>query len=119
MRKRILSLILALVMASSCIVIPVAAEDEAKSTLPVEAAVEENAAEEAEPAEKTAPIGEAELEKENLITKEILEEEMLEQPALLASSGTCGENLTWRLDDEGTLWIEGSGAMRMYSYDVE
>ena len=28
-----------------------------------------------------------------------------------ASSGTCGDNLTWTLDDEGTLTISGTGAM--------
>ena len=37
------------------------------------------------------------------------------------SSGNCGSegdgsNLTWHLDDEGTLTIDGSGAMKSYSY---
>lgn len=31
------------------------------------------------------------------------------------ASGSCGENLTWRLDNEGTLTISGTGAMAMYS----
>lgn len=31
-----------------------------------------------------------------------------------AESGTCGENLTWELDDEGTLTISGSGEMNEY-----
>ena len=31
------------------------------------------------------------------------------------ASGTCGENLTWKLDNEGTLTISGTGAMAMYS----
>lgn len=30
-------------------------------------------------------------------------------------SGTCGENLTWTLDDSGTLTISGTGAMTNYS----
>lgn len=35
-----------------------------------------------------------------------------------ASSGTCGENLTWTLDDSGTLTISGSGEMTDWeSYD--
>ena len=35
-----------------------------------------------------------------------------------ASSGTCGangDNLTWTLDDEGTLTISGTGEMEDYS----
>ena len=32
------------------------------------------------------------------------------QPIILAS-GTCGDNLTWKLTDEGELTIEGTGAM--------
>jgi len=31
--------------------------------------------------------------------------------ASAASSGTCGDNLTWTLDDEGTLTISGTGSM--------
>ena len=34
-----------------------------------------------------------------------------------ASSGTCGENLVWMLDDKGTLTISGEGDMKDYSYD--
>ena len=32
-----------------------------------------------------------------------------------AETGTCGENLTWTLDDAGTLTISGTGAMDDYS----
>ena len=35
--------------------------------------------------------------------------------ACAASSGTCGDNLTWALDDEGTLTISGTGEMWGYS----
>ena len=31
--------------------------------------------------------------------------------AAVVESGTCGDNLTWTLDDEGTLVIEGEGEM--------
>ena len=43
-------------------------------------------------------------------------------PALAAgtvASGTCGDNLTWTLDDTGTLTISGTGAMNRYVYDTE
>ena len=33
-----------------------------------------------------------------------------------ATSGTCGDNLTWTLDDAGTLTISGTGAMANYEY---
>ena len=36
--------------------------------------------------------------------------------AFSASSGTCGEDLTWTLDDDGVLTIRGTGAMTSYSY---
>jgi len=35
------------------------------------------------------------------------------------SSGTCGENLTWTLDNEGTLSISGTGAMYDYRLSSE
>ena len=34
------------------------------------------------------------------------------------ASGTCGDNLTWTLDDQGILSIFGSGAMEDYSRDT-
>jgi len=37
-------------------------------------------------------------------------------PVSAATSGTCGANLTWTLDDDGTLTISGTGAMTNYSY---
>ena len=32
-----------------------------------------------------------------------------------ASSGTCGDDLTWEMDDDGNLTISGTGPMRDYS----
>lgn len=37
--------------------------------------------------------------------------------ALAAQSGSCGDNLTWTLDDEGTLTISGIGEMYYYDRD--
>lgn len=44
--------------------------------------------------------------------------------SMAASSGTCGENITWKLDDAGTLSLTGSGAMadcslERYPWDSE
>jgi len=36
-----------------------------------------------------------------------------------AISGTCGENLTWELDEEGTLTISGTGDMENYRQDYK
>lgn len=33
-------------------------------------------------------------------------------------SGTCGENLNWKLTDDGTLTISGAGDMTDYSFDI-
>ena len=36
-----------------------------------------------------------------------------------AFSGDCGENLTWTLDDEGTLTISGTGPMKDYTFFLQ
>ena len=40
----------------------------------------------------------------------------LQVEAAEATSGTCGDNLTWNLDENGTLTISGSGKMKDYRY---
>ncbi|MBR3704125.1 MAG: leucine-rich repeat protein [Oscillospiraceae bacterium] len=45
-------------------------------------------------------------------------EETPEGPALIAS-GTCGENLTWTLTDDGTLTISGEGEMESCLWDPQ
>lgn len=39
--------------------------------------------------------------------------------APVVSSGTCGDNLTWELTDEGTLTISGTGPMANYATTAE
>ena len=39
------------------------------------------------------------------------------EPSEVVASGTCGENLTWALDGNGTLSILGTGPMDNYSHD--
>lgn len=48
------------------------------------------------------------------------DEKALQQPesvveTVAASSGTCGENLTWTLDNNGTFIVDGTGNMADYS----
>ena len=52
-----------------------------------------------------APAQQAEFEYETVQTEKVT-----------AASGTCGENLTWTLDDAGTLTISGTGDMANYSW---
>lgn len=42
-----------------------------------------------------------------------------EEPETDTVAGTCGENLTWVLDDEGTLTISGTGPMWDFSYEID
>ena len=37
--------------------------------------------------------------------------------ALRGDSGKCGDNCDWELNDDGTLFIRGSGEMENYVYD--
>lgn len=37
--------------------------------------------------------------------------------AAIVSSGSCGENITWELDDSGTLTIKGTGEMTDYDHE--
>ena len=78
---------------------------------PAEAPAEEATAEEA-PAEEPAEEAPAENAAEEALTDEPLDEpeEALE---LDGESGTCGDNLTWTLED-GVLTISGTGAMADY-----
>ena len=43
---------------------------------------------------------------------------LFSQPACAESSGTCGDNLTWTLNDAGTLTISGTGAMSVYEWET-
>ncbi|MCD8382486.1 MAG: leucine-rich repeat domain-containing protein, partial [Clostridiales bacterium] len=99
--------------------------------LPEETAVTEDAAEETDEAQETAPESSVSVETEDDAasqTEEADEETLAESiysalfgTATIAetSSGSCGENLTWELDDSGTLTISGTGAMEEWEYYSE
>lgn len=99
--KRILALLLcfalclSLLPASFAEDIEIVDSEEMEETLPEEEiAVAEPAAE----PEQTYPTQDAETDGE------------------IVASGECGDNLTWTLDDEGTLTISGEGNMTDYSH---
>ena len=93
-------------------------ENEAISAEDSEAeGVESVVLEEADDAEDEVII----LEDADIVEPEEPEElEELEEPDVLltsiVASGTCGENLTWELDEEWTLTISGTGAMYDYNF---
>ncbi len=107
MKKRVLSMLLALVMTFGLCVPVFAAGDEfeAEPAAPVEAPA---APTEAVPAEEPMPVAAKPAdEPEAAAVTEV-------------ASGTCGaqgENVKWTLTDDGTLTIYGTGAMRDYEYD--
>ena len=42
-----------------------------------------------------------------------------DKKSVRAESENCGENVTWTLDDEGTLTINGNGEMPNYGWEEE
>ncbi|MBO4866472.1 MAG: leucine-rich repeat protein [Ruminococcus sp.] len=44
--------------------------------------------------------------------------EVTANAATVVERGTCGENLTWTLDDKGTLTISGTGKMNDYNKEI-
>ena len=127
--RRSLSLLLALAMTTSLLggIAWAAEETEADVSAPVvetagaadssesiEEAVASLPAEEVEPKteqQEQQTKNEAEPEtKESVPSKEQAAPEQDASPATMATEGTCGEQLTWKLED-GTLTISGTGAM--------
>ncbi|MBE6990598.1 MAG: hypothetical protein E7426_07640, partial [Ruminococcaceae bacterium] len=113
MRKRALSLFLALVMCLSLVTPAYAVELEeaaASEETDTEPAAEELSAEEAAP-EATRPEPAA----------EPASSEQGTPATTVVASGTCGaedDNLTWTLDDAGTLTVSGTGEMAGYHYGI-
>ena len=88
-------------LLSNEIMLPEAIETPAEIEFPVE---EEAPVEGKTPAEtEPVPVEEVTIVEVTPVTEEL--------PLDGATSGTCGENLTWTLDDDGTLTISGTGAM--------
>ncbi|MBR4393014.1 MAG: hypothetical protein IKT07_03215, partial [Oscillospiraceae bacterium] len=109
MKKRLLALLLCLLMCASLMPITAladgtitAAEDDGSIT--VAPAEEENAGD----VDITPIWDESMYEKPE---NSDLDEEGEKADVFLASSGACGDNLTWTLNDNGKLTISGTGDM--------
>ena len=109
--KRILSLILCLAMVMTMIPAQVfATETETPETETVPAVTEPVSETEPVPAQTTESVTEA-TEHQTVPEEAAAADASQEEPA---TSGTCGGNLTWALDEAGVLTIAGSGAMDDY-----
>ena len=113
MKKRILAFILCFALLAGMMpatVFAADAEPDLAETTPV---VEEAS----EPEESTTPTVEEAPEAEESATETSEDgtktDGSTEESKTL--SGTCGDNLTWTLDDEGTLTISGTGSMAGYT----
>lgn len=103
MKKRIISLLMALLMLTSLLPTAVWAEGEAPEQ--AAAAVTDDGAAEQEPAAPETPetpADETQGEDEGIRVE--------------ASSGQCGADVYWSLDDNGTLTIWGTGPMTNFTY---
>lgn len=65
--------------------------------------------------EEPAEEGKAEPTEEPETEETVSDDEEEKEVTAQATSGTCGDNLTWTLDDEGTLTISGTGEMLSYA----
>lgn len=64
--------------------------------------------------ETTEPVVETVIVEE-ITTSDVAANEAVVADANVVAQGNCGDNLTWVLDQEGTLTISGEGAMENYS----
>jgi len=122
--KRFLALVLAMSLTLSLIPVTVLAEETAPEEtvsydVPTEAPETEAPTIEP-PVEATAPTTEETTSAATEPTEETTEPalDLLSEDENVIDSGTCGaqgDNLAWKLTEDGTLTISGSGAMNRYS----
>ena len=110
--KKIASICMAILMAFSFMPWSVFAEDSESVAEDLEPAIEE-VVEESDTGE--TPIDTEENENSVLLDEPDNEVKALASESDVISSGTCGDNLTWTLDNEGLLTISGTGDMYAFS----
>ena len=124
MLKKITSIMISLSMlasASAAFAVPDAADGESmgpaveavetETPADVETESEEETAETAEGTSVPEPTEASETAVPTEPTETEPEVSLMSDVTLMATSGTCGDNLTWTLDDSGTLTISGTGDM--------
>lgn len=131
--KKVISLLLCVIMIVSMQPVSALADEDIILSGEEQLSLVEEAVEESAESEETAALEESEAqnepaepeeielpaESEESIEADISEEnDETEVPVLnsdtIIDSGTCGDNLTWTLSDEGVLTISGTGAMEDY-----
>ena len=107
MRKQIISMLLAILLVLSMVPVTAGAAEVQ--------ATEEIQQETVETPTETVLIVEP---IEETVSSQVLLSETVRAQAenVIINSGTCGDNLTWELDDSGCLTISGSGAMDNFNY---
>ncbi|MCC8129575.1 MAG: hypothetical protein LIO51_06535 [Clostridiales bacterium] len=78
-----------------------------------EGAAFEPAAEETEKADEEANVEDADNDEVSVVSEEDI------ATVSTVDSGTCGDNLTWKLNDSGTLTISGTGEMWDWDSDSD
>ena len=121
MKKRFLALLLTgtlFVQSGIALAAEISVDDSEEITEEIVVIDSENSEEEAvEPTEEAADETQ-ETESEETVAEESVQAIAVEDGTIV-DSGTCGENLTWALDDAGTLTISGEGRLRRGDWERE
>lgn len=124
--QRVICALLAVVMVFDMLPAIVARAEEVQKATSVEEAAVLTATEQTQAVyESTTPletVTETAVEETTEITETVPEEAIVEfisstETACGIASGTCGSNLTWTLDESGTLTISGNGEIFAYMMD--
>ena len=121
MKKRVLALLLTgtlLAQSGIALAAEISVDDSEEITEEIVVIDSENSEEEAVELTEEAADETQETESEETVAEESVQAIAVEDGTIV-DSGTCGENLTWALDDAGTLTISGEGRLRRGDWERE